>query len=71
MSDDIVDELADGGFDPRRVAGENRYETSAEVYREAVAEGLEQSTVWLGTGLKWPDSLTGGAPSASSARPCC
>lgn len=60
VSDDVVDELADGGFDPRRVAGENRYETSAEVYREAVAEGLDQSTVWLGTGLNWPDSLTAG-----------
>lgn len=50
---DLVDEV-------RRLAGQTRYETGAEVYRDGLDGGLDPSQVWLATGADWPDALSSG-----------
>lgn len=45
----------------RRIAGSNRYATSAAVAEEAVQRGLDLTTLWVATGLAFPDALAAGA----------
>ena len=61
VSDEVAADLRASGFEPRRVAGETRYATSAAVADEMVAAGMDAAQVWLATGRDWPDALTGGA----------
>ncbi|MGI9018576.1 MAG: cell wall-binding repeat-containing protein [Euzebya sp.] len=49
----------------RRIAGADRYETAALVQTEAQQEGMSAATMWLATGLDWPDSLAAGPVIAS------
>ncbi|MPZ87766.1 MAG: hypothetical protein GEU81_06755 [Nitriliruptorales bacterium] len=44
----------------RRLAGTDRYGTSAAVYDEAVAVGMDPAGKWLATGLSFPDALAVG-----------
>lgn len=44
-----------------RLSGATRYGTSAAVAEEALDRGLDLSTVWVATGLDFPDALTAGA----------
>jgi len=45
----------------RRLSGPTRYATSAAVLAEAEARGLGTSTLFLATGLSFPDALAAGA----------
>lgn len=60
IGDDVMTTLERAGADPRRLAGDTRYETSVEVRDEAVAAGMDGSTLWLATGRNWTDALTVG-----------
>lgn len=62
----VVDEVAELGVSVTRVAGANRYATSAAVADAALAAGTSAATVWLATGSNWPDSLAAG-PAAATA----
>lgn len=66
LGTDVVDAVEDGGHGPVRLGGATRYETSAEVFRAAVAAGMDPSAVWLATGADWPDAL-GAGPVVGSA----
>lgn len=58
---DELEEL-DGVEDAGRLAGENRFETAADVSARAYAGGAR--TVYLATGRAFPDALTGGPAAA-------
>jgi putative cell wall-binding protein len=72
ISSAVEEDLAARGYDVRRVAGENRYETAREV---ALASGPSASgdvVVALGdhpdAGRAWPDAVASGALAASPDR---
>ncbi len=50
----------------RRLAGGDRYETSAAVYDEAISLVPDPGTRWLATGLDFPDALAAGPSVAAS-----
>lgn len=58
--------LASAGFQVRRLAGTDRYETSVEVNRDAFPS---PSTAYLATGLNFPDALAGAAAAAKVGSP--
>jgi putative cell wall-binding protein len=66
VSDGVVSQLEDGGHGPRRLAGDTRYGTSAAVFDEAVAAGMNPARPWLATGTNFPDALTAGSTVAST-----
>lgn len=61
------------GLDPaaggvRRLAGADRYGTSAAVYDEAVTRGLDPAGKWLATGRNFPDALAAGPAVAAAGQ---
>lgn len=65
---DVDEQLRDEGFTVRRLAGADRYATSAAVAREAVSrfgDGLQGAV--LATGSDFPDALTAAASAARAA----
>lgn len=48
-----------------RIAGADRYETSALAADEAVARGASTTSVWLASGANWPDALVAGPAAAA------
>lgn len=60
LGDDVVAALEQAGSNPRRLAGDTRYETSVEVRDEAITAGMDASRLWLATGRNWTDALTVG-----------
>jgi thermitase len=60
VSEGVVQQLA-----ATRVAGANRYETSAAVAALAAAAGADVTKVWVATGADWPDALAAGPASAA------
>lgn len=65
VSPAVEDDLEQAGAIPERIAGTDRYETSAKVLDAAVTEGLAGG-VWLVTGRDFPDALAA-APAAAVA----
>jgi Tol biopolymer transport system component len=61
VSDAVVAELRAEGVTVERVAGTDRYATTALVADRAVAAGASPARVFAGTGADWPDALAGGA----------
>jgi putative cell wall-binding protein len=61
VSDEVVEALRARGGIVTRVAGPTRYATSVAIAEAARGRGLEPGTVWLATGLNWPDALAAGA----------
>lgn len=57
VSEAVETSLADHVDAVDRVAGADRYETSAKVADLAVAAGAEAGYPWLATGRNWPDAL--------------
>jgi hypothetical protein len=55
----------------RRLWGLTRYGTSVAVAQSAVAAGLTARTVWLATGLNYPDALAAGPAAGGSAPRSC
>ncbi len=49
------------GLSVDRWWGENRYETSAEIARHTIEEGMSLTTCAIATGTNFPDALAGGA----------
>ncbi len=77
VSDDVLPQLQfpgdalvpdDPGFDVSRIAGANRYETSAAVYDTAVQNGLSPVAKWLGVGTTFADSLAMGAAAGATGQ---
>jgi putative cell wall-binding protein len=66
VPDSVGDELRAAGAAMRRLAGNNRYETSLSVADEALSEGISPSQIWLVTGTNYPDALTAGPAAAAS-----
>jgi len=61
VSDAVKDAIdADVGT-VSRISGADRYGTSMAVVDAALARGAWSRTVWMASGLKFPDSLVGGA----------
>ncbi len=58
ISPAVADELEDRGATVERVAGADRYATSAAVL---AASGAPRDVLWLATGSAFPDALTAGA----------
>lgn len=61
--DDDEDQIDLDGV-PNRIAGADRFETAADICAEFVAPNPD--TVFVATGLDFPDALTGGVPAALS-----
>ncbi|MBW3577739.1 MAG: S8 family serine peptidase [Actinobacteria bacterium] len=61
VSDAVAGELDRRARTVRRLAGPDRYGTSAAVIREAEARGISLATTWLATGRSFPDGLAAGA----------
>lgn len=53
----VEDEI---GAEADRLAGADRYATSAAVVKQAVAAGLNPKLLFLATGQNWPDALVAG-----------
>lgn len=53
----------------RRLAGANRYGTSATVADAGRAAGLDAPVVWVATGLNFPDALAAGPAAAAANSP--
>jgi putative cell wall-binding protein len=60
VSRSVEDELESRGHNPDREGGRDRYETSIKITERGLDEGMTTSTVWVATGLNWPDALTAG-----------
>jgi len=65
VSPAVEDDIDRAGVDTARIAGADRYGTSAEVLDASVGEGLV-SGVWLATGRDFPDALAA-APAAAAS----
>ncbi len=71
VNDIVFDALVaqDEGRTVRRLSGPSRYATNGAVYDEALAQGMDPTTRWLATGLKFPDALTAGAAAGAAENP--
>ncbi|MBW3662014.1 MAG: tandem-95 repeat protein [Actinobacteria bacterium] len=49
-----------------RIAGANRYDTSRQVAEWAVVAGMDPATLWVATGLNFPDALAAGPAVAAT-----
>ncbi|HEX9889234.1 MAG TPA: cell wall-binding repeat-containing protein, partial [Nitriliruptorales bacterium] len=56
----VEDAIAAEDVTVRRIAGEDRYDTSARLATVAQAAGLTDHRVWVATGRNWPDALAAG-----------
>ncbi len=74
VSQAVEDELITlTGLDPaagavRRLAGADRYGTSAAIYDEAVTRGMDPVRKWLATGRNFPDALAAGPAVAAAGQ---
>lgn len=66
VSDQVGRQLAATGAEVDRVAGTDRYDTSARVASRASAAGMAATRPWLATGQNFPDALTAGPAAAAS-----
>lgn len=67
ISDTVVDDLAASGADVRRLAGPDRYSTSAVVSAHGFSPGVD--VAYLGTGAGFPDALGAGAAAGHQGGP--
>jgi YVTN family beta-propeller protein len=65
ISDDVAGKVDQNSAETTRLAGANRYATSAAVAEEAVARGISPATTWAATGRDFPDALVAGAAAGS------
>jgi putative cell wall-binding protein len=62
-------ELAEAGWQVRRISGEHRIRTAARVARTVVARDGSPATVAVATAGDWPDAIAAGAWGARHGRP--
>jgi hypothetical protein len=60
LSESVVQQLRRDDVSVTRLAGPDRYATSAVLFDEAIRLGMSSSRVWLTTGRNWPDALAAG-----------
>lgn len=60
VSTDVESRLRSAGMATRRLAGDDRLATSAEVADASVAAGMSPQQVWLATSRNWSDALSAG-----------
>jgi putative cell wall-binding protein/Tol biopolymer transport system component len=65
VDESVADALRDRGLAVDRLAGEDRYATSARVAEAAVQAGMAAHRPWLVTGRVFPDALAAGPAAAS------
>ncbi len=58
LSDDVAQDVRDAGFEPKRLAGADRYATGARIAQEAFSQGADPEPVVLASGVAFPDALT-------------
>lgn len=64
---EVEAELRQAGIEVReRLAGSDRFATSAAVAEHALSFGASPSSVWLATGRNWPDAVAAGSAVASA-----
>jgi hypothetical protein len=65
-----VEETLAEGAEVRRIAGQDRYDTSRLLVEAAQAEAdASRSILWLATGAAWPDALAVGPAAAATGAP--
>jgi hypothetical protein len=64
VSDLVAGEISSMGITVTRVAGADRYATSADVASLESQAGLSPSRPWLAVGNNWPDALAAGPAAA-------
>jgi putative cell wall-binding protein len=64
VSDQVASQIASMGITVTRVAGADRYGTSAAVASAATQAGLSDTKPWLAIGNNWPDALSAGPAAA-------
>lgn len=69
ISEDIVTELTEAGYDVVRISGPDRYATAAALGQWAIDLGARSDRVVLASGLDFPDALAGGAFGAHEQSP--
>jgi putative cell wall-binding protein len=70
VSSSVEAEVGDAAGSVGRVAGRDRYETSALVVDLATEDGgLDPRRPWVATGLDWPDALAAGPAAAADGAP--
>jgi putative cell wall-binding protein len=62
----VISEAVRQELGASRIAGANRYETSALVAQSSLTKGANRGRVWTATGTNWPDALSAG-PAAAAA----
>lgn len=65
VGEGVADALAAAGPAVDRVAGPDRFATSAAVVQRSIAAGADPATTWLATGSAFPDALAAGAASGA------
>lgn len=60
VSPTVEQQVANMGITVDRVAGADRFATSAQVADLAAQAGMSPAQPWLATGLNWPDALSAG-----------
>ncbi|MBW3665505.1 MAG: cell wall-binding repeat-containing protein [Actinobacteria bacterium] len=60
ISEEVRAQVEEQGLILKEVAGEDRYDTSAQVATIAKAAGMSEDEPWLATGTNFPDALTAG-----------
>lgn len=65
ISREVEQQLAATGREVERIAGTDRYDTSARVATRITS----RESLWLATGTNWPDSLTAAAAAAAVGGP--
>lgn len=66
VSDQVQSQIESMGISVARIAGADRYATSAAVASAAAQAGLSADRPWLAIGNNWPDALAAG-PAAAKA----
>jgi hypothetical protein len=64
VSDQVANQISSMGITVTRVAGADRYATSAAVASLGARSGLSADRVWLAIGNNWPDALSAGPAAA-------
>lgn len=66
VGENVLDALRRVNLNVARIAGEDRFATSAAVADATLAAGVSAAKTWLATGLDWRDALVAGPAAAST-----
>ena len=69
ISDNIDNLISNKSFQIKRLAGNNRYETNKAVIDEFYLSAFDHKTLYVASGLNFPDALAGSALAAKNKAP--